>query len=133
MATSKIQTGDTIKIIAGSYKGTVGVVSGTYTKKRRNGTLLKRVIVSGVPLHVAYQRSVKAANMPGQMYTKERSVHISNVQLVDGDGKATKIKVERSPKGALRLYKTTSKPVAKVKAEKKTEKKEEKKSKSKKK
>jgi len=134
MATNKIQTGDNVKIIAGSYKGTIGVVSATYTKKKKNGTVQRRVVVSGVPLHTAYQRSLKAAGLAGQMYTKERSVDVSNVQVVDGAGKVAKVKIEKSGKTKQRLYKTTGKAVEKVKAEKKKDdKKEDKKSKAKKK
>lgn len=124
MTTSKIQTGDKVKVIAGKYKGETGTVVKVYINKRKNGLEIKRVVVSGLPLQTAYQRAFKAAQMPGQMYTVERSLDISNVALVSGAG-VSKVRVEKKDGKKVRILKKSGEVVIKEKITKKEEEKTE--------
>lgn len=123
MATSKIQTGDKVKVIAGKYKGQTGTVVRVYTNIRKNGLHIKRVIVSGLPLQTAYQRAFKAAQMPGQMYTVERSLDVSNVALASGNG-VSKVRIETKNGAKVRVLKKSAEVVAKEKPLKKGEEKQ---------
>lgn len=114
MATSKIQTGDTIKVTSGKYKGETGTITGTYVKTRKNGLAIKRVTVSGLPLQTAYQRGFKAAGMAGQMYTKERSLDSSNVSLVDSKGVISKVKITKENGMTVRTFKKGGASVVKT-------------------
>lgn len=126
MTTSKIQTGDAVKVIAGKYKGTTGTVTGTYSKTRKNGVVIKRVTISGLEMQVAYQRGFKAAGMAGQLLSKERSVDVSNVALVTTKGEISKVKIDLVKGKKVRVLKKTGDVVTKVKPEKKSETKSEK-------
>ena len=129
MTTSKIQTGDKIKVIAGKYRGTVGTVTSTYMSKQKAGKpSVKRVKVSGIELHVAYQRGLKAANMPGQMLSKERSLDASNVALVDAKGAISKVKIDIVKGKKVRVLKKSGEDVIKEKPAKKEDPKSDKKS-----
>lgn len=119
MSISKIQTGDAVQVIAGKYKGSKGTVTNVYNLKKRNGSIHKRVIVAGLPLQTAYQKGYKAAQMPGQMYTVERSVDASNVSLVSGSS-FSKVKIEDKAGVKYRVLKKDGKTVLKTKIEKKS-------------
>lgn len=114
MATRKIQTGDSIKVIAGKYKGQLGTVTSTYTKKKYNKNIITRVTISGLDLQVAYQKGYKAAGVPGQQYTKERSVDISNVSLMTPQGVISKTSIQKTKEGTQRLLKKSGDVVTKV-------------------
>lgn len=78
----KIKKGDTVVVIAGNSKGTVGRVLVVDPKKQR-------VLVEGVNMRTkAVRPSQQYPN--GGLMKREAPVHYSNVQLVDGKGKATR-------------------------------------------
>jgi large subunit ribosomal protein L24 len=90
MAALKIRKGDTVLVITGKDKGVKGKVIKTYPAENR-------VLVEGV-------NRVKRHTKPGQgaagskaggIIVQEASVHVSNVMLVDGDGKATRVRKRR--------------------------------------
>jgi large subunit ribosomal protein L24 len=114
MAISKIQTGDKVKVIAGKYKGSVGTITSTYISTNKK-TPIKRVRVSGIDMQVAYQRGFKAAGMPGQMLSKERTLDSSNVSLVTEKGEASKSKIVEVKGVKTRVFKKTGEQVLKVK------------------
>lgn len=91
MAIAKIQAGDNVKLIAGAYKGTEGVVTKVITTTKRKKTI-RRIIVSSLPTIVKYQKSNAIANTPGSMTQTYRTVDISNVMLVD-DGNPSRTKI----------------------------------------
>jgi large subunit ribosomal protein L24 len=123
MATSKIQTGDKVKVIAGKYKGSVGTVTSTYVSTKKK-TPIKRLRVSGIEMQVAYQKGFKAANMPGQMLSKERTLDASNVALVNEKGIVSKSKIEVVKGSKVRILKKTGEQVTKSKPAKKADEKE---------
>ena len=83
---ANIKKGDTVLVIAGKDKG----VSGTVLEINKEDS---RVLVEGVnrvKRHTQETTSERGVKVGG-ILTVEASIHISNVMLVDGDGKATRI------------------------------------------
>jgi large subunit ribosomal protein L24 len=78
-----IKKGDNVKILAGDSKGKTGkvleVVVETY-----------RAIVENVNLATKHSKP-NAKNPKGGLVKQEMPIHISNLQLVDASGKATRI------------------------------------------
>ncbi len=113
MAIAKIQTGDTVKVTAGNYKGTVGQVV-RIVKKKKGNTEVKRAVVSTVPKLTKYRKSYKAYSMPGMKYEKDRAVDISNLTLLTDKNEPSKVKIEISKEGKkARVLKRTGKLVEK--------------------
>ena len=93
MSTAKLQTGDSVVVIAGKYKGSAGTIQSVYVKVK-NGKSHKRVVVSGLPTITRYQRAAKFAGYAGQMFSAPRSIDVSNVALSTAEGKATRVRIE---------------------------------------
>jgi large subunit ribosomal protein L24 len=86
----KIRKGDTVRVIAGADKGAEGKVISVL----RDGD---RVIVEGVNLvkqHTKVLQQGGRAGTTGGIVTKEASIHVSNVMLVNG-GETVRIGYER--------------------------------------
>ncbi len=113
MAIAKIQAGDNVKIIAGNYKGTEGVVTDVI-KTTKGKKTITRVVVSSVPTIAKYQKSNVLAQMPGSISQTYRPINISNVMLVS-DGKISRSKIVVGKDGKKsREYLKTGKTVAKT-------------------
>ena len=91
---AKIRKGDTVQVIAGKDKGVKGTVIAVLRDK-------DRVVVEGVNRVLKHtkvdttERGVKT----GGIITTEASIHISNVMVVDDDGKATRLGARKDDKG----------------------------------
>jgi large subunit ribosomal protein L24 len=86
MAGVKIRKGDTVQVISGKDKGITGRVLVVDPDTHR-------VIVEGVNRvvkHVKVGQGDRGAKTGGLVHT-EAPINISNVMLVDSDGKATKV------------------------------------------
>jgi large subunit ribosomal protein L24 len=96
---AKIKKGDRVVVLAGKDKGKQGAVSRVLPKENR-------VFVEGVNL---VQRHTKAtqADPQGGIKSKEAALHVSNVAIVDSNGKPTRVgfKIEGDKK--VRVAKTT--------------------------
>jgi large subunit ribosomal protein L24 len=96
---AKIKKGDRVVVLAGKDKGKQGAVTQVLPKANR-------VLVQGVNL---VQRHTKAtqADPQGGIKSKEAFLHVSNVALVDSNGKPTRVgfKIEGDKK--VRVAKTT--------------------------
>jgi large subunit ribosomal protein L24 len=82
----KIKKGDTVLVIAGKDKGAKGKVIQAYPDKQR-------VLVEGVnriKKHTRITQNQRGAQSGG-IITTEAAIHVSNVMLVDGDGKPTRV------------------------------------------
>ena len=82
-----IKKGDTVKVIAGKDKGAEGRVIAVLRDE-------DRVIVEGVNLikrHTKVLQQGGRAGNTGGIITQEAAIHVSNVMLVDGDGKPTRV------------------------------------------
>tara|TARA_Y100001970_G_scaffold157073_1_gene192205 strand:- start:154 stop:459 length:306 start_codon:yes stop_codon:yes gene_type:complete len=78
----KIKQGDTVQVISGSYNGKEGRVLKVINSKNR-------LIVEGINMLKRHMRP-NQENPQGAIVEKEGSIHISNVQLVNG-GKTTRV------------------------------------------
>ncbi|OBI05623.1 50S ribosomal protein L24 [Mycolicibacter nonchromogenicus] len=82
----KVHKGDTVLVIAGKDKGAKGKVLQAYPARNR-------VLVQGVnriKKHVANSANQAGASSGG-IVTQEAPIHVSNVMVVDSDGKPTRI------------------------------------------
>ncbi len=104
MTKLKIKRGDNVIITTGrkEIKGKTGEVIEVIKKEGKDA----RVIIAGLNI-VKKHTKPSAGNPQGGIVEKEASIHISNVALIDKNGKATKAgtKVENGKK--VRIAKST--------------------------
>ena len=82
----KIKKGDTVVVIAGKDKGAKGKVIQAYPAR-------DRVLVEGVnPIkkHTRITTTQRGAQSGG-IVTQEAAIHVSNVMVVDSDGKPARV------------------------------------------
>ncbi|WP_210035232.1 50S ribosomal protein L24 [Pseudonocardia parietis] len=82
----KVKKGDTVQVIAGKDKGAKGKVIAAYPERQR-------VLVEGVnriKKHTRISQNQRGAESGG-IVTQEAAIHVSNVMVVDSDGKPTRI------------------------------------------
>ena len=104
----KIKKGDTVVVIAGKDKGAKGKVIQAYPTK-------DRVLVEGVnriKKHTPVSSTERGASSGG-IVTQEASIHVSNVMVVDSDGKPTRIGYRRDEETGkkVRIAKTNGKDI----------------------
>jgi large subunit ribosomal protein L24 len=82
----KVHKGDTVLVIAGKDKGAKGKVLQAYPERNR-------VLVEGVnriKKHTPVSTTQRGARSGG-IVTQEAPIHVSNVMVVDSDGKPTRV------------------------------------------
>ncbi|ATY09384.1 MULTISPECIES: 50S ribosomal protein L24 [Actinomycetes] len=82
----KVKKGDTVVVIAGKDKGAKGKVIQAYPDR-------ERVLVEGVnriKKHTRITQTQRGAQSGG-IVTQEAPIHVSNVMVVDSDGKPTRV------------------------------------------
>ncbi|WP_301925713.1 50S ribosomal protein L24 [Corynebacterium glaucum] len=82
----KIKKGDMVQVIAGKDKGAQGKVIEAYPKR-------EKVLIEGVnrvKKHVANSYNERGAESGG-IVTQEAPIHVSNVMILDSDGKPTRV------------------------------------------
>jgi large subunit ribosomal protein L24 len=82
----KIKKGDTVLVIAGKDKGAKGKVIQAYPAR-------DRVLVEGVnriKKHTRVSQNQRGAQSGG-IVTQEAPIHVSNVMVIDSDGKPTRV------------------------------------------
>ena len=82
----KIKKGDMVQIIAGKDKGAQGRVIEAYPQR-------DKVLVEGVnriKKHVANSYNERGAESGG-IVSQEAPIHVSNVMILDSDGKPTRV------------------------------------------
>ena len=96
---AKIKKGDRVILLTGKDKGRTGQVTKVLPKDGR-------LFVSGLNL---VQRHTKAtqADPNGGIKSKEASVHVSNVAIVDSNGKPTRVGFRIDGDKKVRVAKTT--------------------------
>jgi large subunit ribosomal protein L24 len=90
----KVKKGDTVVVIAGKDKGARGKVITALPRANR-------VIVEGVnriKKHTRISTNARGAKTGG-IVTQEASIHVSNVMVVDSDGKPTRVGYRRNEDG----------------------------------
>ena len=101
----KVKKGDTVVVIAGKDKGQKGKVIAAYPR-------LDKVLVEGVnrvKKHTRIRTSQRGAKTGG-IVTQEAPIHVSNVMVVDAEGKPTRIGYRIDDNGQkVRIARTTGK------------------------
>ncbi|MBE7202232.1 MAG: 50S ribosomal protein L24 [Parafilimonas terrae] len=90
----KVKTGDTVVVIAGKDKGAKGKVIRTYPER-------ERILVEGVnriKKHTAQSANQRGAQSGG-IVTQEAAIHVSNVMVVDADGKPARVGYRQGGEG----------------------------------
>ena len=98
-----IKKGDTVYVNAGNDKGKTGKVLEVLRDK-------DRVIVEGVNM-VSKHTKPNSKAPQGGILKQEASIHISNVQLMDAAGKATKVAHKVVDGKKVRIAKTTGEEI----------------------
>lgn len=96
MAKFHIKKGDTVKVLAGEYKGQTGKVIEMLGEKNK-------ALVEGINL-VKKHNKPSAANPQGGITEMEAPIHLSNLMFVDGSGKASRIGRKKDDAGKLVRY-----------------------------
>ncbi len=96
MAKFHIKKGDTVKVLAGEYKGKTGKVIEMLGDKNK-------ALVEGINL-VKKHNKPSAANPQGGITEMEAPVHLSNLMFVDGSGTASRIGRKKDDNGKLVRY-----------------------------
>ncbi len=104
---TKVKKGDTVIVIAGKDKGAKGKVIAAYPKQQR-------VLVEGVnriKKHTRISTGPRGAKTGG-IVTQEASIHVSNVMVVDSDGKRTRIGYRKDEDGrSVRMSRRSGKDI----------------------
>ena len=98
-----IKKGDTVYVNAGNDKGKTGKVLEVLRSK-------DRVIVEGVNM-VSKHTKPNSKAPQGGILKQEAGIHISNVQLMDAAGKATKVAHKVVDGKKVRIAKTTGEEI----------------------
>jgi large subunit ribosomal protein L24 len=96
---AKIKKGDRVILLTGKDKGRTGQVAKVAPKEGR-------VIVSGLNLVQRHTKPTQA-DPNGGIKSKEASVHVSNVAIVDSNGKPTRVGFRIDGDKKVRVAKTT--------------------------
>lgn len=104
----KVHKGDTVLVISGKDKGAKGKVLQAYPDRNR-------VLVEGVNRiikHTAISTTQRGARSGG-IVTQEAPIHVSNVMVVDSDGKPTRIgyRVDEETGKRVRISKRNGKDI----------------------
>jgi len=97
---AKIRQNDEIIVLAGKDKGKRGKV----TRILPNG----KAYVEGVNLIKKHQKPNPQAGVAGGIIEKEASIQISNISLVDADGKASRVGFRLEDGKKVRFFKSNN-------------------------
>ena len=96
---AKIKKGDDVVVLTGKDKGRTGKVLRVMPSDNR-------VVVQGIQVVQRHTRP-SAGNPQGGIVNKEASIRLSNVALVDANGKATRVGFRMEGDKKVRFAKTT--------------------------
>lgn len=96
----KIKTGDKVRVIAGEHKGSEGIVKLVFKEKNK-------AIVDGVNL-VSKHEKPSATNPQGGIKEMEAALQISNLSLLDKNGKTTRVGYRMEGDNKVRFAKSTN-------------------------
>jgi large subunit ribosomal protein L24 len=104
----KVHKGDTVLVISGKDKGAKGKVLVAYPD--RNKVLVEGV--NRIKKHTAISRNERGAQSGG-IVTQEAPIHVSNVMVVDSDGKPTRVTYRKDDETGkkVRIAKTNGKDI----------------------
>lgn len=100
MAKLKIKTGDKVRVIAGEHKGREGKVLQVLIEKNK-------AIVEGVNV-VKKHLKPSTTSPQGGIVEKEAPINVSNIALIDKNGKTTRVGYRIEGDKKVRFAKTTN-------------------------
>ena len=100
MTKLKIKSGDTVRVTAGDHKGQEGKVVKVMIEKNK-------AIVEGVNMVKKHEKP-SAANPQGGIKEKEAPIQISNLSLIDKNGKSTRVGLRMEGDKKVRFAKSTN-------------------------
>ena len=100
----KIRKGDNVIVLTGKDKGKRGVVLARVD--------VDHVKVEGVNVVKKHQRPNPMLQKEGGVVEKTMAIHISNVALVNKDGKADRVAIKEEEGKKIRVFKTNGAAVA---------------------
>ncbi|WP_194851094.1 50S ribosomal protein L24 [Nonlabens antarcticus] len=103
MGKLKIKSGDNVRVIAGAHKGAEGKVTRVFIDKNK-------AIVEGVNM-VSKHEKPSATNPQGGIKEKEAAIQVSNLSLIDGNGKSTKVGYKLEDGKKIRIAKSTKEEI----------------------
>ena len=101
---AKIRKGDPVVVLAGKDKGRTGTVTKVFPKE-------SRVLVGGINMVQRHTRPSQG-DPQGGIKNKEAPIHLSNVAVVDSNGKPTRVGFRTEGDKKVRFAKTTGEVIA---------------------
>jgi large subunit ribosomal protein L24 len=105
---SKIKRNDQVVVIAGKSKGKTGRVLRVIVTKNR-------VLVEGVGMIKKHVKPNPQRNIAGGILEQEAPIHISNVMLLDSEGKKTRVGFKVEGESRTRIARTNGGAIAEKK------------------
>ena len=105
MAGIKIKRNDTVEVVAGKDKGKRGRVLRVMADK-------DRVLVEHVMMIKKHVKPNPQRNIKGGIAEQEATIHVSNVMLLDAEGKRTRIGSRMEGDRRVRVARTTGAVIA---------------------
>jgi large subunit ribosomal protein L24 len=99
---AKLRKGDKVVVIAGKDKGRQGEITRVIPKDNK-------AVVSGVNVAIRHQKQTQGAQ--GGRIAKEMPIELSNLALLDGNGKATRVGFRLDGDKKVRFAKTTGEAI----------------------
>ncbi|KJG19378.1 50S ribosomal protein L24 [Photobacterium iliopiscarium] len=100
---AKIRRNDEVIILAGKDKGKTGKI----TKVLATG----KVIVEGINMVKKHQKPVPAMGVQGGIVEQEAAIDVSNVAIVNGQGKADRVGFRFEDDKKVRFFKSTGETI----------------------
>jgi large subunit ribosomal protein L24 len=107
----KIKRNDQVIVIAGKDRGKKGRVLRVLADKNR-------VLVEGVMMMKKHVKPNPQRNIKGGIAEQEATIHLSNVMLIDSEGKPTRTGVRIDGDTKVRVARTNDAPIAEKKGKK---------------
>jgi large subunit ribosomal protein L24 len=100
---NKFRKGDEVIVTTGKDKGKKGTIRDVFLKDQR----VAKVIVNGLAMVYKHVKPNPQAGVEGGIIQQERAIDVSNVALVDANGKASRSSIEERDGKKVRVLKTT--------------------------
>ena len=95
---AKLKKGDKVVVLTGKDKGKTGEISAVMPKENK-------AVVDGINMAIRHQRQTQTAQ--GGRVSKAMPIDLSNLALMDKDGKATRVGFRMEGDKKVRFAKTT--------------------------
>jgi large subunit ribosomal protein L24 len=95
---AKLRKGDKVVVLAGKDKGKQGAITSVLTKENK-------AVVEGINMAIRHQRQTQGQQ--GGRVAKAMPIDLSNLALMDKDGKATRVGFRTEDGKKVRFAKTT--------------------------